>query len=55
MEIIEGTLAYSIIEILINVNYYKKVRRFRNYHAFPNSVVILDKYLSPSLSLILNM
>ena len=30
----------------MNVN-QKKVRRFRIYHVFPNSFVILDKHLSP--------
>ena len=43
MRIFIGNSTYSITEILINVNYYKKVSRFRIYHAFPNSLVILNK------------
>ena len=52
MEIIICNLAYSKLEILINVSYWKKVRSFRNYHAFPNSLVIFDKYFSPSTTLL---
>ena len=47
MGIFIGNLAYFIIEILINVNYQKKVRCFRIYHVFSNSLVSLEKYFSP--------
>ena len=50
MGIFIGNLAHFIIEIwkiLINVNYYrKKYAALEFYHAFPNSLVILDKYFS---------
>ena len=38
-----GNLAYFITEILINTELLEKVRSFRIYHAFPNSLVIFDK------------
>ena len=47
MGILIENQVYSIMGILINVNYYKKRRRFRIYHSFPNSLVILNKYFSP--------
>ena len=47
MGIFIDNAAHFIIEILINVNYNKKLCRFRIYHAFPNSLVILEKYFSP--------
>ena len=53
MGIFIGNLAYSIIEIVINVELLEKVLSFRIYNAFPNSLVILEKYFSPCMILFL--
>ena len=50
MGIFISNLTYSIIPILINVNYKKKIRSFKINHAFPNSLVILDNVFSPCVN-----
>ena len=45
MKIFIDNLEYSIIEILINIGLIrKKYTALEFYHAFRNSLVILDKY-----------
>ena len=50
MGIFIANLAYSVIKILINVELLEKVRSFKMYHAFPNILVIFDKYFSRFIS-----